>query len=211
MSNLSDDASNDSALPAGVPPLVEALKQVPDFRSKHGKRYQLESVLALGIVATLCGYNSYGAMAEWGKNYGRQLAQALGFTKGKTPAVGTLFSVFSQVDKQALEAVLSAWNEQVLVALGQKAPHPIAALSVDGKSLRGTRKQQALDAHLLSAVSHQLGLWLHQEAVTDKENEIVALNRLLGDLLLKGRVLTMDALLTQKQIARQIVLKGGTL
>jgi hypothetical protein len=30
-------------------------------------------------------------------------------------------------------------------------------------------------------------------------------------LLLKGRVLTMDALLTQKQIAGQIVLKGGTL
>ena len=113
--------------------------------------------------------------------------------------------------KQALEAVLSAWNEQVLVALGQKAPHPIAALSVHGKTLRGTRKQQALDAHLLSAVSHGLGLCLHQEAVTDKENEIVALNRLLGDLLLKGRVLTMDALLTQKQIARQIVLKGGTL
>jgi predicted transposase YbfD/YdcC len=60
-------------------------------------------------------------------------------------------------------------------------------------------------------VSHGLGLCLHQEAVTDKENEIVALNRLLGDLLLKGRVLTMDALLTQKQIAGQIVLKGGTL
>ena len=139
MSNLSDDSSNDSALPAGVPPLVEALKQVPDFRSKHGKRYPLESVLALGVAATLCGYNSYGAMAEWGKNYGLELAQALGFTKGKTPAVGTLFSVFSQVDKQALEAVLSAWNEQVLAALGQKAPHPIAALSVDGKTLRAER------------------------------------------------------------------------
>jgi hypothetical protein len=38
-----------------------------------------------------------------------------------------------------LEAVLSAWNEQVLVALGQKAPHPIAALSVDGKTLRAER------------------------------------------------------------------------
>ncbi len=79
MSNLSDD----SALPAGVPPLLEALKQVPDFRSKHGKRYRLESVLALGVAAILCGYNSYGAMAEWGKNYGIELAQALGFAEAK--------------------------------------------------------------------------------------------------------------------------------
>lgn len=127
---------------------------------------------------------------------------------GETPSVGTLFAVFSQVDKQALEEVLGAWNEQVLAKLG-----PCTALSVDGKTLRGTRKQQAhaLDARLLSAVSHGLGLCLHQEAVTDKENEIVALNRLLGDLLVKGRVLTMDALLTQKDIARSIVLKGGTL
>lgn len=200
--------SDDPALPTPVLPLVEVLKQVPDFRSKHGKRYQLESVMALGVAATLCGYNSYGAMAEWGKNYGRELAQALGFTKGKTPAVGTLFSVFSQVDKQALEAVLGAWNEQVLAALGQ--PTPPAALSIDGKTLRGSRRQQAVESHLLSAVSHELGLCLCQEAVAGKENEIVALNRLLSDLLLKGRVLTMDALLTQKQIARQIVLKGGT-
>ncbi len=201
MSNLSDD----SALPAGVPPLLEALKQVPDFRSKHGKRYRLESVLALGVAAILCGYNSYGAMAEWGKNYGIELAQALGFSKGKTPSVGTLFSVFSQVDKQALEAVLGAWNEQVLAALGQ----PIA-LSVDGKTLRGSRRQQAVESHLLSAVSHGLGLCLHQSALTQKENEIVALNRVLGDLLLKGRVLPMDALLTQKDVARRIVLKGGS-
>ena len=192
-------------LPAGVPPLRHVLKQVPDFRSKHGKRYPLEAILALGIAATLCGYNSYGAMAHWGKNYGQELAQTLGFTDGKTPSVGTLFRVFSQVDKQALEAVLGAWNEQVLTALGK----PIT-LSVDGKTLRGSRRQQVVQSHLLSAVSHELGLCLCQEAVAGKENEIVALKRVLGDLIVKGRVVTMDALLTQKEIARQIVLKGGT-
>jgi predicted transposase YbfD/YdcC len=36
------------------------------------------------------------------------------------------------------------------------------------------------------------------------------MKRLLGELILKGRVVTMDALLTQKDIARSIVLKGGT-
>lgn len=189
----------------GILPLVHALRQVPDFRSKHGKRYPLESLLALGIAAMLCGYNSYGAMAEWGKNYGQELAQELGLPSGRTPSVGTLFTLFSQVDKEALESVLMNWNEQVLAQLGTGS-----ALAVDGKTLRGSRQQGACQAHLLSAVSHGLGLCVHQRGVDDKENEIPAMKRLVSELVLKGRVLTMDALLTQKDIARQIVSKGGT-
>jgi hypothetical protein len=199
-----------------LPPLAEALEHVPDFRSKHGKRYPLAAILALGVAATLCGYDSYGAMTQWGKNYGQELAAALGFKNGKTPSVGTLFTVFSKVDKQALQRVLDAWNEQLLLALGYSKAQ-ILALSVDGKTLRGTRTQQVhaggtplLECHLLAAVSHGLGLCVGQIAVTDKENEIPAMQRLLGELVVKGRVLTMDALLTQKEIAEAIVLKGGS-
>jgi len=190
---------------AYIPSLIEALKAVPDFRSRHGRRYPLFAILALGIAATLCGYNSYGAMAEWGKNYGQELAKALGFKAGKTPSVGTLFTVFSQVDKQALLTVLTLWCEQVLTASGK----PVA-LSVDGKTLRGSRKQGALESHLLSAVSHHLGVTIGQRAMTSKESEIGAMQELLDGLVLSGRVVTMDALLTQRKIARQIVQKGGS-
>ncbi len=194
---------------SSVPPLLEALKQVPDFRSRHGRRYSLEAVLALGVAAMLCGYNTYGAMAEWGKNYGAELAGALGFERGRTPSVGTLFAVFSQVDKHALHQALFAWNEQVLASLPVGSA-PWQATSVDGKTLRGSAKQQALDPHLLSAVRHGLGLTRGQEAVSDKENEIPAMKRLLQGLVVKGEVFTMDALLTQKDVARQIVSKGGS-
>jgi hypothetical protein len=210
------------SLPTSVPPLFEALKQIPDFRSKHGRRYQLESVLALAIAATLCGYDSYGAMAEWGKNYGVDLAADLGFKNGTTPSVGTLHTVFSKVDKAALQTALTDWTEQVLLVLEHgkggdtKEKKGFVALSVDGKTLRGTRTQQVhsggtpvVESHLLAAVSHGLGLRVGQQAVSSKENEIVAMKSLLSDLVLKGRVLTMDALLTQKNIAREIVLKGG--
>jgi len=191
-----------------IPPLVEALGQVPDFRSRHGRRYSLEAILALGVAASLCGYNSYGAMAQWGKNYGDELARQLGFRRGKTPSVGTLFTVFSRVDKAALEKALTDWSEQVLTVLGK--PSKPVSLSVDGKTLRGSAAQGALDVHLLSAVSQELGLTVSQRAVSDKENEIPAMKRLLEELVVKGRVLTMDALLTQKDLARQIVQKGDT-
>lgn len=199
-----------------VPPLVEVLRQVPDFRSNQGKRYPLEAILALGVAATLCGYDSYSAIAEWGKNYGAELARALGFKNGKTPSVGTLFTVFSQVDKEALQRALTGWNEEVLRSLGHSKEY-LVALSIDGKTLRGTRTQQIhaggtpfVESHLLAAVSHGLGLCVGQQPVSCKENEITAMSSLLPDLVLKGRVLTMDALLTQKEIAREIVVKGGT-
>jgi hypothetical protein len=81
---------------------------------------------------------------------------------------------------------------------------------MDGKSLRGSARQGALDTHLLSVVSHHLGLTVHQQAVSDKSNEIPAAQEVVRALVLEGRVLTVDALLTQRELAAQIVKKGGT-
>jgi hypothetical protein len=193
----------------GCRSLVEVLSEVPDFRKSQGRRHPLGAVLALACAATLCGYKSYGAMAEWGKNYGSELAQALGFKDGKTPSVGTLFTIFSNLDKRALEAKLGAWAECVLHHLPGSVQQN-CALALDGKTLRGSAGQGACDMHLLSAVSHGLGLTLLQEAVPDKTNEIGAVQTVLGALVLEGRIVTMDALLTQKDVARDIRAKGGT-
>jgi hypothetical protein len=190
-------------------PLIEVLSEVPDFRKSQGKRHPLPAILALACAATLCGYKSYGAIAQWGKNYGRELAQALGFPRGRTPAIGTLHTVLSGLDRQALEKALSGWAECVLAHLPHKSAAPLQAIALDGKTLRGSKGQGACDVHLLSAVSHGLGLTLWQEAVGDKTNEITAAQTVLSSLLLEGRVVTMDALLTQKAIAQTIVDKGG--
>jgi hypothetical protein len=190
-------------------PLVEVLSEVPDFRKSQGKRYPLRAILSLACAATLCGYKSYGAMAEWGKHYGKELAKELGFKEGKTPSVGTLHTVFRHLDKEALEQKLSVWAQSVLqqTAKGHKKAQ---AMALDGKTLCGSAKQGACDVHLLSALSHGLGLTLTQEAVSDKTNEIGAVQQVLRALVLEGRVVTMDALLTQKEVAQTIVAKGGT-
>jgi len=184
------------------------LAEVPDFRQDQGKRHSLAAILSLACAAILCGYRSYGAMAEWGEHYGTELALALGFKQGKTPSVGTLHTIFRHLDKEAFEAKIGEWAECVL----QKSSPPatLQALSIDGKTLRGSKKQGAKDVHLLSAVSHGLGLTLGQQAVDDKSNEIPAAKELLLRLVLEGRVVTMDALLTQKEIAKTIREKGGT-
>ena len=62
---------------------------------------------------------------------------------------------------------------------------------------------------MLSVLSHRLGLTLTQQAVDVKTNEIKAIETVLAQIVLHGRVLTMDALLTQRQVAQTIVDKGG--
>lgn len=193
--------------PALLPSLLEALSAVPDFRRAQGRRYPLSSVLAFGVVATLCGYKSYGAMAEWGQHYGKELAQALGFKNGRVPSVGTLFTHFSQVDKAALEATVNGWAERVLALL----PDEGAALAGDGKVLRGSLSQGAIDTLLLSVVSQRLGLTVFQVAVADKGHESKALPKVLQTLFLSGRTLTLDAAHTSKATAAQIVEKGATM
>ena len=189
-------------------PLVEVLAEVPDFRQDQGKRHPLTAILCLACAAILCGYRSYGAMAEWGQHYGTDLALALGFKDGKTPCAATLHTIFRHLDKEAFEARIGKWAESVL----QKSSPPgtLQGIGIDGKTLRGSKKQGAKDAHVLSAVSHGLGLTLGQQAVEDKTNEIPATQQLLHMLILEGRVVTMDALLTQKEIAATILEKGGT-
>jgi predicted transposase YbfD/YdcC len=188
-------------------PLIEVLAEIPDFRSHHGKRHPLGAILALACSAMLCGYRSYTAIAEWGRHYGAHLVQALGFTH-RSPCAATLHTVLRRVDREAVEATLGAWAEGLL----GEAPQPEGgedAIAIDGKTLRGSQKQGAPGVHLLSALAHRLGVTLAQQAVDDKTNEIPVALELLRHLVLEGRIVTMDALLTQRQIAQQIVGAGG--
>lgn len=208
---------------AHVPPLVEALRAVPECRSRSGRRHPLVAVLATACAAMLCGARGYSAIADWGRDYAAahpELGAALGFTHQPLPCAATYFHVLRRLDRAQFEAVLGAWAEAVLAATAPRAATaPIAAddrrgepedgVALDGKTLRGSRKQGAPGVHLLSAVSHRLGLTLGQAGVDDKTNEIPVAPALVTGLVIAGRIFTMDALLTQRELAQAIVDGGG--
>ena len=189
-------------------PLIEVCAEMPDFRRCRGKRHPLPAILSLACCAMLCGYRSYSAIAEWGRNYGARIAHALGFTH-TTPCAAMRHTVFRHVDRDAVEANLGAWAEGVVVSTPGAPSAGEAARALDGKTLRGSRQQGAPGVHLLSALSHHLGLTLAQQAVDDKTKAITQGETVLHQLVLPGRVCTMDALLTQRQVAQTMVEKGG--
>jgi predicted transposase YbfD/YdcC len=189
-------------------PLIEVLAEIPDVRSRRGKRHPLSAMLAMACCAMLCGYRSYSAIAEWGRNYGTGIAQALGFTHN-TPCAATLHTLCRHVDRDDLEARLGAWAESVVVSTPAASSAGEVAVALDGKTLRGSKKQGAPGVHLLSALSHHVGLTLTQQAVDAKTNEITQVETVLRQIVLKDRVVTMDALLTQRHVAQTIVDEGG--
>ena len=155
----------------------------------------------------LCGARSYSAIAEWGRNYGAHIARALGF-RPIPPCAATLHRIFRRLDGAGFEAQLGTWAESVVASMPLGTGRP-PAVALDGKTLRGSRKQGAPGVHLLSALAHQVGVTLAQQAVADKTNEITAVETVLSQLVLTGRVVTMDALLTQTAVAQTIVDAGG--
>ncbi len=189
-------------------PLIEIFSDIPDVRKSRGKRHPLSAILALSCCAMLCGSRSYSAIAEWGRNSGSEIAHALGFTHN-TPCAATLHTIFGRLDCEVFEATLGVWAESGVAHTPATPEAPEAAMAVDGKTLRGSKKQGAPGTHLLSVLAHRLGLTLTQQAVAAKTNEIKEVETVLDHIVLKGRVVTMDALLTQRQVAQTIVDAGG--
>lgn len=188
--------------------LIDILSQVPDFRKAKGKRHPLSAILALACVAMMCGYKSYSAIAQWGRNYGNGFAKRLGFTHDKTPCASTLHTIFRYLSIESLEKQLAVWVNEVIACF----PHSndtIEAIAMDGKTLKGSQKQKAKITHLLSAVSHQLGLTCLQQQVDTKTNEIPISVKMLESLVLEGKVVTTDALLTQKSLCRNLIRCGA--
>jgi len=189
-------------------PLIEVFAMIPDFRKPRGKRHPLAAIFALACCAMLCGARSYSAIAEWGRNYGTRIAQALGFTHAP-PCAATLHTIFRHGDRDAFEAHLGIWADSVVGSLPGTPAMPETVVALDGKTLRGSKKHGVPGTHLLSALAHHVGVTLAQHAVDDKTNEITAVETLLRHLVLDGRIVTMDALLTQRHVAQTIVDQGG--
>jgi hypothetical protein len=162
-------------------PLIEVFTMIPNFRKPRGKRHPLAAIFALACCAMLCGTRSYSAIAAWGRHDGVRLAQALGFTHA-TPCAATLHTIFCHVNRDAFEAYLGARPDQIEGAPG---------------------------THLSSALAHHRGVTLAQHAVDDKTNESTAVETIVPHLVLEGRIVRMDALLTQRHVAQTIVDKGG--
>jgi hypothetical protein len=141
-------------MPQIVPPLAAVLADFPDFRDPRGVRHPLCAVLLLSCVAMPCGARGEGTIAEWAENYGGTWRAPLGFTRPDGPSQSTVQRIFNGLDCAVLETRLGAWAAQVIACCPapDDPPLPFEAMAIDGKTLRGSARCGAEDAHLLSTL-----------------------------------------------------------
>jgi len=83
-------------------------------------------------------------------------------------------------------------------------------VAIDGKTLRGSGKKGSNELlHMVTAYAVQSGLCLAQEGTCGKGHELAGMKALLDVLVLKGCIVTMDALGCQSELAEKIVARGG--
>lgn len=180
--------------------LVEILRTLPDPRHKRGVRHRSLSIIALSICAVICGCRSYTAIAQWTKHCSQKMLGRLWCRKKEhiyiPPSEPTVRRQLQKIDAEHVDMAISDWVGRL--SSGN-------AIGIDGKTLKGARREDGTKVHLLSAFVHQEGITIAQKEVPAKSNEISTARPLLEPLDLKGKVVTADALHTQKDLARFLV------
>jgi len=194
-----------------IKPLSSYWGQIEDSRKAKGLRHPLGAVLNLCSVALMAGAKTPKGIANYWKNRQPEpeLLARLGFSKPYGPSQSTLYEVLSQVKVTELERALTAWMEDSLADSLPVEPGELEGMSLDGKTLKGSSKQGAEIDQVLSLFSHRLGMTIAQLGIPAETNEIGVLPDLLVEVVLAGRVFTMDALHTQVETAKTIVEQGG--
>ena len=193
--------------------LFDLFQSVRDLRTRKGRRYRTQTLLAIFTLAAVCGYEGSRAIASFAKKLTPKQRRRLRCWRNQSgeytaPSETCIRNFAYKADAEQIENVLAMWMDGL-------DPNELSCIAVDGKTLKGTatrnedgQKKGAL--HLVGAVGHHNARMLAQEAVASKSNEIPAVQRILRRFPhLDGITITGDALNAQQETARIIVQEKG--
>jgi len=179
--------------------LKKYFETLTDVRQRHKVKHNLLETILIAICAVIAGIDSWWQIADFAEKKSTFFKEKFGFklTKG-TPSHDTFKRIFDLIIPSEFEKCFVSWVKAAAdFTLGE-------IVSIDGKTLRGSRKGDCPPLHLVSAWANKNRMVLGQERTDDKSNEITAIPNLLNILELAGCIITIDAMGTQKDIAKKI-------
>jgi len=190
--------------PSPVSKLWEQFAQLEDPRVARARRHELLDIIIIAVCGVICGADSWVDIEEFGKAKLDWFGSFLDLPNG-IPSHDTFGRVFARLNPEGFQRCFLAWAE----ALQEGTQGKLVAL--DGKTLRRSHDQARGKSalHLLSAWASENHLVLGQRKVEGHSNEITAIPALLDLLALEGCTVTIDAMGTQKEIARQVKERGA--
>jgi predicted transposase YbfD/YdcC len=179
--------------------ILDHFAALKDPRQAWKVIYPLPEIMLLILAATLAGAEDFVEIEEWGNEHLDFLRTFLPYADG-IPSHDALNDLVNALDPELFKACFTSWVETI-----READPDIIA--IDGKTSRRThdRAKGRAPLHIVSAWAARQRLVLGQQAVDEKSNEIKAIPLLLDRLMLRGALVTIDAMGTQVEIAQQIV------
>lgn len=190
----------------GLDEIVGHFQGLEDPRSTINRQHPLGSVVVIALMAVLAGASGPTAIAEWAELKREVLLGALDLPNG-VPRKDVFRRVLMALQPGAFQACFAAWLRSLRASAEAATGVERPVLAVDGKALRRShdRKNGLGALHSVSVWASDFGLSLGQVACEEKSNEITAIPALLRLVDLKGAIITIDAMGTQKAIAAQII------
>jgi predicted transposase YbfD/YdcC len=189
--------------------IVLSFSTLEDPRSHINRRHPLPSILVIAVLAVLAGAAGPTAIGRWAKFKEDLLTTILDLPHG-VPGKDVFRRVLMVLKPEAFEACFNAWiarlREEATAETGVDRP----IVSIDGKTARRSHdaKEDLGPLHVVTAWAGDYGLALGQEVCAEKSNEITAIPELLKKIDVRGGIVTIDAMGTQKAIAEEII-RGG--
>ena len=179
---------------------IEYCENIIDFRQEGKIRHQLRDILFIAVAATIGNADSWTQVEAFAETHEEWLRQYLELPNG-IPSHDTYERVFDRIDPVQFAKAFIAWTDAIADKSGQ------AIVAIDGKTVRGSfDKQNDTSAiHIVNAWISNNSLIIGQLKTSCKSNEITAIPELLDMLLVKGCIITIDAMGCQKDIAEKII------
>ena len=178
------------------------LQRLADLRKARGKRYSLVTILMIVLLAKLSGANSPTEIAEWGMHHQQEVKTILKIKLKRMPERSTYRRVLAyKVYETEVERMVGEYNQ---------AGKGGAVYALDGKALLGMPKREdGTPEYALSVYDVEAGKTVSQVEVGSKENEITKAPQAIQMANIAGKVVTGDALHTQKRLAQTILDEKG--
>jgi predicted transposase YbfD/YdcC len=186
--------------------VVGFFEELEDPRSTINLKHPLVSVVVIAMMAILAGAGGPTAIAQWAAFKEEFLLKLLKLPHG-IPRKDVFRLVLATLKPGAFQACFAAWLTSLRAKAAQALDIDQPIFAVDGKSARRSHnRQKGLGAlHSVSVWASEFGLSLGQVACAEKSNEITAIPELLQLVDIKGSIITIDAMGTQKAIAATII------
>lgn len=210
------------AAEAMIVSIKEGMEGLTDSRYQPNCRHIFAEVLAMAFLAVLAGADEWTEIESYCREREGYLRKWLGLPGG-VPSHDTFQRCFRIVKRDELFPVMTAVVAGIIdkarkgadgsAFLSEKTP-VTDIIAVDGKAMLGsgrakTYKGAVRKLQMLNAWSTEYGLCLASEPIPEKTNEIPVSQELCRRLDIGGKVVTVDALNTQPELAEAIALGAG--